>query len=131
MKAIEARQNIVSDLLDAFFLRADLREALKEVYDLERLAGRISMGSANGRDLAQLRNSLQKVPAIQEALANSDEALLQQFAKKINPCDDVRTLLERAIADTPPLTVKEGGVIQDGFDEKLDDYRYASRNGQK
>ena len=131
LKAIEARQNIVSDLLDAFFLRADLREALKEVYDLERLAGRISMGSANGRDLAQLRNSLQKVPAIQEALANSDEALLQQFAKKIDPCDDVRTLLERAIADTPPLTVKEGGVIQDGFDEKLDDYRYASRNGQK
>lgn len=131
LSAIETRQNIVSELLDAFFLRADLRDALKEVYDLERLAGRISMGSANGRDLAQLRNSLQKVPAIQQLLASSDEPLLQQFAQEIDPCDDVRRLLTEAIAETPPLTVKEGGVIQDGFNARLDEYRDASRNGQK
>lgn len=131
LQAIEARQSVVSDLLDAYFLRADLRDALKEVYDLERLAGRISMGSANGRDLAQLRNSLQKVPAIQEALTTSTYPLLQQFASRIDPCDDVRTLLEEAIADAPPLSIKEGGVMRDGFNEKLDDYRYAARNGQK
>lgn len=131
LSTIEARQNIVSDLLDAFFLRADLRDALKEVYDLERLAGRISMGSANGRDLAQLRNSLQKVPAIQALLADSDYPLLQQFAQKIDPCHEVRTLLTDAIAEAPPMTVKEGGVIQDGFNAQLDEYRDASRNGQK
>lgn len=130
-KAIERRLSIVTDLVDAFFLSDDLKLALKEVYDLERLAGRISMGSANGRDLAQLRNSLRKVPGIKMALENSDKPLLEQFSKRIQPCDHVRTLLEESIAETPPMTVKEGGVIQDGFHQKLDEYRDASRNGKQ
>lgn len=130
-EAIETRLNIVTELMDAFFLSADLKDALREVYDLERLAGRISMGSANGRDLAQLRNSLQKVPMIKEALATSGKSLLEQFATKILPCEEVTEMLEKAIADEPPMTVKEGGVIRDGFDEKLDEYRYASRNGKQ
>ena len=130
-EAIETRLNIVTELMDAFFLSADLKDALREVYDLERLAGRISMGSANGRDLAQLRNSLQKVPMIKEALATSGKSLLEQFATKILPCEEVTEMLEKAIADEPPMTVKEGGVIRDGFDEKLDEYRYASRNGKE
>lgn len=129
-KAIEQRLHIVADLLDAFFLSDELKNALKEVYDLERLAGRISMGSANGRDLAQLRNSLRKVPHIKMALENSDKPLLAQFAERIQPCDHVQTLLEQSIAENPPLTVKEGGIIQDGYHKKLDEYRDASKNGK-
>lgn len=130
-KEIENRLDIVTDLVESFFLSDELKTSLKEVYDLERLAGRISMGSANGRDLAQLKNSLRKVPEIKEALENSGKPLLEQFAKEIQPCDHVRTLLEKAIAENPPMTVKEGGVIQDGFNKKLDDYRDASRNGKQ
>ena len=81
---IENRLNTVSELIESYFLRDELQTSLKEVYDLERLAGRISMGSASGRDLAQLRNSLRRVPAIQEALQESDQPLLSQFADRID-----------------------------------------------
>ncbi len=128
--AIENRLNIVTELLEEFFLNDELKTSLREVYDLERLAGRISMGSAGGRDLAQLRNSLRKVPEIKNALENSRQPLLEKFAKRINLCDEALSMLETSIAENPPITVKEGGVIKDGFDEKLDNYRDASRNGK-
>ena len=128
--AIENRLDAVTELLQEYFLSDELKTNLREVYDLERLAGRISMGSASGRDLAQLRNSLRQVPAIKNALANSGKPFLEQFANRINICDEPRTLLETSIAEHPPITIKEGGVIKDGFDVKLDEYRDATRNGK-
>ena len=130
-KEIENRLQTVSELLEEFFLSDELKTSLREVYDLERLAGRISMGSAGGRDLAQLRNSLRRVPEIKKLLLNSGRPLLEQFAGRINLCDQTRQLLESSIAENPPITVKEGGVIKDGFDETLDQYRDASRNGKE
>ncbi|MCG7333975.1 DNA mismatch repair protein MutS [Sporosarcina sp. ACRSM] len=127
---IENRLDTVTELIEAYFLRDELQTSLKEVYDLERLAGRISMGSASGRDLAQLRNSLRRVPAIQKALHDSDWPLLREFSSRIDTCDEALHLLEAAIAENPPLSVKEGGVIKDGYDEKLDQYRDASQNGK-
>lgn len=129
--AIEKRLNTVSELLEEFFLSDELKTSLREVYDLERLAGRISMGSAGGRDLAQLRNSLRRVPEIKKALLQSGRPLLEQFASRINLCDDTRSLLEASIAENPPITVKEGGVMKDGFDDVLDQYRDAARNGKE
>lgn len=128
---IEQRLELVTELLREFFLSDELKTSLKEVYDLERLSGRISMGSVNGRDLAQLRNSLRKVPEIKLALQNSGRPLLEQFATRINDCEAATSLLETSIAENPPITVKEGGVIKDGFDKKLDEYRDASRNGKQ
>lgn len=128
---IENRLSIVKNLLEDFFLSDDLKVSLREVYDLERLAGRISMGSANGRDLAQLRNSLRKVPEIKRALEQAEKPLLAKFAERIQPCSHVLTMLEQAIAEEPPMTVKEGGVIRDGFHQRLDEYRDASRNGKQ
>jgi DNA mismatch repair protein MutS len=128
---IETRLDTVTELVEDFFLSDDLKTNLREVYDLERLAGRISMGSANGRDLAQLRNSLRQVPNLKEALANSGKKNLTQFAEKIDVCQDARDILEMSIAEHPPITVKEGGVIKDGYDEKLDTYRDAARNGKE
>ncbi|MBB4823853.1 DNA mismatch repair protein MutS [Sporosarcina luteola] len=129
-QTIKERQDAVSDFLEDFFLREDISNALRNVYDLERLAGRISMGSASGRDLAQLRNSLRNVPEIKDYLANSNHAALRQFAERINPCDEACSLLEASIAEQPPLSVKEGGIIKDGYDERLDQYRDASKNGK-
>ena len=80
--------------------------------------------------LRNLRNSLRRVPEIKSALENSGKPLLESFAKRIDICDEARTILETAIAEHPPITVKEGGVIKDGFNEKLDQYRDASKNGK-
>ncbi|QUW21913.1 DNA mismatch repair protein MutS [Sporosarcina sp. Marseille-Q4063] len=128
---IETRLDTVTELVEDFFLSDDLKTNLREVYDLERLAGRISMGSANGRDLAQLRNSLRQVPNLKDALANSGKKHLTQFAEKIDVCQDARDILEMSIAENPPITVKEGGVIKDGYNKKLDTYRDAARNGKE
>jgi DNA mismatch repair protein MutS len=128
--AIENRLNIVTALLDEYFVRQQLQELLKQVYDLERLAGRVAFGSVGGRDLAQLRESLRQVPAIQEALQNSQQPNLQQLAIKLDPCADIEALLAEAITDHPPLSIKEGDVIRDGYHDKLDEYRDASRNGK-
>ncbi|MCM3742908.1 DNA mismatch repair protein MutS [Sporosarcina luteola] len=129
--AIEDRLTIVSDLIEDYFLRDDLKTSLKEVYDLERLSGRISMGSASGRDLAQLRNSLRCVPHLKNALEQSGHERLQRFSEQIDPCSEALGLLEKSIAENPPISVKEGGIIKDGYHEKLDQYRDASRNGKE
>lgn len=126
---IEKRQHMVEALIDQYFVRVELQGLLKEVYDLERLSGRIAFGSASGRDLAQLRSSLEKVPGIIAELSGSGNPALDRFSENLDPCKEVCVLLE-AISDNPPLSSKEGGVIRDGFHEKLDEYRYASRNGK-
>lgn len=129
--AIEDRLAIVSDLIENYFLRDELKSSLKEVYDLERLSGRISMGNASGRDLAQLRNSLRCVPYLKNALLQSGHERLERFSDQLDPCVEALELLEASIAENPPLSVKEGGIIKDGYNEKLDQYRDASRNGKE
>lgn len=128
---IENRLSLVSSLLEDYFLRDELKTALKEVYDLERLAGRIAMGNASGRDLAQLRNSLRKIPLLKQVLAHANVTNLQQYAQQIDVCEEVLTILEASIAENPPLSVKEGGMIKDGFHAQLDKYRDASKNGKE
>lgn len=128
-RMIESRQQMVEALIDRYFVRVELQGLLKEVYDLERLSGRIAFGSASGRDLAQLRSSLEKVPAIIGQLKESESPALEAFSDQLDRCGEVCELLE-AISENPPLSSKEGGVIRDGYHEKLDEYRYASRNGK-
>lgn len=127
--AIEARQQMVEALMDRYFVRVELQQLLKEVYDLERLSGRVAFGSASGRDLAQLRNSLEKIPQLIQELSTSGNPALEQFGKSLDPCPEVCELLT-AISDSPPLSAKEGGIIRDGFNAQLDEYRDASRNGK-
>lgn len=129
--AIENRLELVTDLIDDYFLRDELKSSLKEVYDLERLSGRISMGNASGRDLAQLRNSLRCIPNLKNALFQSGHERLQRFSERLDTCEEALQLLEASVAENPPLSVKEGGIIRDGFNEKLDQYRDASRNGKE
>lgn len=129
-KAIEDRLAIVTDLLDAYFVRVELQSLLKSVYDLERLAGRVAFGNVGGRDLAQLRESLRQVPTIQQQLLQSEKQTLIQLGQQLDLCEEIESLLSRAITDHPPISIKEGDVIRDGFDAQLDELRYAARNGK-
>ncbi|WP_163102294.1 DNA mismatch repair protein MutS [Peribacillus alkalitolerans] len=127
---IERRQSIVESLIANYFERQDLREALQNVYDLERLSGRVAFGNVNARDLMQLKRSLSQVPFLIENIRQYGNSELGSLAEVIDPCEDLADLLENAIVDNPPLSVKDGNIIRDGFNNELDQYRDASRNGK-
>lgn len=128
--AIIERQSMVETFMNHYFEREELRDTLKEVYDLERLAGRVAFGNVNARDLFQLQKSLQQVPKIGHVVNQLTNDVAKQLANELDPCEDVTDLLERAITDNPPLTIKEGNIIADGFNEALDQYRDATKNGK-
>ena len=130
-KAISVRLELVETLINAYFEKQDLREKLKEVYDLERLAGRVAFGNVNARDLQQLKRSLQQIPFIQKIVEQLDNKEAKQFANRLDSCEDVVDLLEKAIVENPPISIKEGNIIQDGYNEELDRYRDASKNGKQ
>lgn len=128
-KKIVQRHAQVQSLLDHFFERTELADALTGVYDLERLAGRIAFGSVNGRDLLQLAGSLEKVPVIQDVIGRIDDSSMDDY-RELDPVSDITDLIHRSIADEPPMSLKDGGVIRDGFDAKLDHYREVSKNSK-
>ncbi|USK35775.1 DNA mismatch repair protein MutS [Bacillus sp. F19] len=127
---IRSRLQMVQSLLDHYFEREDLRERLKEVYDLERLAGRVAFGNVNARDLIQLKKSLQQVPAIKEVLTSVKDNQINEMAEQIDPCTELTDLLDSALVANPPLSIKDGNIMKDGYHEQLDQFRDASRNGK-
>lgn len=127
---ISRRHSLVELLIQHYFERQELREKLNEVYDLERLAGRVAFGNVNARDLIQLKKSLTQIPLLKQILLSLDNKVANDLAEKLNPCEQVTDLLESALVEQPPLSVKEGNMIRDGFNEELDQYRDASRNGK-
>ena len=127
---IEKRQTVVEVLLERFFERQDLRERLKEVYDLERLAGRVAFGNVNARDLIQLKKSLQQIPVLKHLVESLDNEATDELVNRLDPCEELTDLLEQALVENPPLSIKEGSLIQDGYHDELDQYRDASKNGK-
>ncbi|GGE45799.1 DNA mismatch repair protein MutS [Pullulanibacillus camelliae] len=127
---ISERLAMVEAFIAHFFEKESLRELLNDIYDLERLVGRISYGNVNARELLQLKQSLGQIPAIKKVLQAIDSASLQRLAGEIDPCEDIDTLIEQAISEDPPISITEGGMIKEGYDEKLDEYRYISKNGK-
>ncbi|WP_050614860.1 DNA mismatch repair protein MutS [Bacillus testis] len=127
---ITKRQALVQVLLDHYFPREELRETLKQVYDLERLSGRVAFGNVNARDLISLKKSLQQVPQIVQVLQSIQDTVLEEYIDQLDPCEEVAELLETALVDNPPLSTKEGNMIRDGYDDMLDQYRDASTNGK-
>ena len=124
---IENRLNMVETLTNNYLARQELMLQLNEVYDLERLIARISYGNANARDLLQLKKSFLAMPNIKQTLASLN---LEIYASKVNTLDEMTSLLEKAIVENPPLSIKEGGMIKDGYDSSLDDLKFASRDGK-
>ncbi len=128
---IQKRLNAVDALVEDVYTRNNLRNALKDVYDLERLIARISLGTANARDLVALRTSLKRLPDIKTELSNVSQELLDQLNAQIDPLEDICAEIETAITDDPPFTVREGGLIKPGYSKELDDINDSARDGRK
>jgi DNA mismatch repair protein MutS len=128
---VEARHGAVAELHASHIKRDRLRVLLKEVADVERLTGRLNLGSGTPRDLVALRRSLDQVPLIHETLANSEGSLLQVLNETADELADVRALIAAAIEDDPPAKVVEGGVIRDGYSNELDELRSVSRDAKQ
>ena len=120
---IARRQQAVSDLVEDIITREELSAVLREVTDLERLIGRVVYGSAGGRDLVALCAGLGKLPQIRDLLAHCPSALLQSLRGELDDLPQLRELLQRALVDEPPFSVREGGFIRDGFDPEVDRQR--------
>jgi DNA mismatch repair protein MutS len=128
---IEARHGAVAELHASHLKRDGLRNLLKEVADVERLTGRLNLGSATPRDLVALRRSLDQVPRIREILTRCSSSLLQVLNDSTDELADVRALLESAVEDDPPARVIDGGVIRNGYSSELDELRSLSRDAKQ
>jgi DNA mismatch repair protein MutS len=128
---VEARLAAVADLFASHVRRDKLRALLKEVSDLERVIGRISLGSATPRDLVAMLRSLNQVPAIREVLSEFDASLIEVLVENTDELPDVRDLIARAIADDPPVKLTDGDTIREGYSPELDELRSTSRNAKQ
>lgn len=129
-KQIEMRLNSVDALSKQAIGRDEIREYLNPIYDLERLLGKVSYRSANPRDMIAFRNSLKMLPHIKTLLKDFQDELLSEIDVEIDTLDDICTLIENAIEEDPPVAIKEGGIIKDGFDETIDKLRHAKTEGK-
>ncbi|MDT2830086.1 DNA mismatch repair protein MutS [Vagococcus carniphilus] len=130
-KQIVTRQNMVESLLNAYFERMDLKDRLKKVYDLEHLAGRVAFGTVNGRDLIQLKTSLNQVPGIRQVLEGINQGEWDELLVDLVPAFELVEMIDASINEDAPLAITEGNVIKDGYNEQLDVYRDAMRNGKQ
>lgn len=128
--AINERLDAVTELNMQAMLREEIREYLNPVYDLERLVSRISYRSANPRDLLAFKMSLEMIPHIKNLLADFTSPLLVRINEQMDGLEDLYTLLEASITEDPPLAVKEGGIIREGYNEQVDTYRNSKTQGK-
>ena len=128
---INRRLDAVEALSDNPLSCNNVREHLKNVYDMERLAGRMASGSANGKDMIALRNSLRVLPEIKLELTDLDSALLSDIEKEIHDLDGICRLIDESICEDAPFVVREGGLIRDGYSEKLDDLKLSIKDGKE
>ena len=127
---ITERLDAVKELKDNIVLRGDIVEILRKVYDIERLAGKISYGNANARDLISLRNSIQNLPELKFTLSTTSSKMLKKLYERLDELKDIHDLIEKAIVEEPPISVKEGGIIKEGFNPEIDEYKKASTDGK-
>ena len=127
---INKRLDAVAELKDNIILRGDILDNLKKVYDIERLAGKISYGSANGRDLISLKSSAKQLPEIKKILSQAKSSLLTELYSELDTLDDVYDIIDKTIVDEPPISVKEGGLIKLGYDEEIDKLKTATTDGK-
>ena len=128
---IEKRLTAVEELTDMPMIRDEIREYLQPVYDLERLSSRIAYQTANPRDLIAFKSSLQMLPFIRQLLTGFQGDLLKNIQNDLDPLEDLFHAIDDAIIDDPPMAMKDGGIIKDGYNEQVDKYRAAKKDGQK
>lgn len=128
---IEKRLTAVEELTGMPMIRDEIREYLQPVYDLERLSSRIAYQTANPRDLIAFKSSLQMLPFIRQLLTGFQGDLLKNVQNDLDPLEDLFHAIDDAIIDDPPMAMKDGGIIKDGYNEQVDKYRAAKKDGQK
>jgi len=128
---IKTRLAAVAELKDEHILREKLRKILSRVYDLERLAGRVSLRAANPRDLVALKTSLMAIPELKALLADCTSPAVTRIRSNLKEMSAVTDLIARAIIDDPPLKIQDGGFMAIGYDEELDKLRFISRDGKQ
>ena len=132
---IDKRLNAVEVLYKNNIYRDELQETLKTVYDIERLVSKVVGGSVNARELISLKNSLQKLPTLKALLSkivdSTQDEYFTEFYNTLDTLEDVYTLIDKSIAEDAGVTVKDGGIIKDGFNDLVDEYRLASSKGQE
>lgn len=127
---ISLRLNAVEELKNKFMARVEARELLKRVYDIERLMGKVILGSVNCRDLIALKNSMSQIPYIKEILNGFETEYISSCYEQLDSLEDVCNLIDISIIDDPPVTIKEGGIIKDGYNSEVDKLRSASIQGK-
>ena len=127
---ISKRLDMVELFNNNFIVKSEIKAYFKEVYDLERIIGRISSGNANAKDLVWLRRSLKNIPNVIELIKSLNSIFANELACNMNPHSELHELLQSALVENPPLSVKEGGMILEGFNSKLDEIRDISINGK-
>jgi DNA mismatch repair protein MutS len=130
LEPIRQRLDAVEELLEGATTRDELAVQLKGIADLERLNGRIGMASASGRDLRALHDSLQRIPPLKELMAGVQSPLLRQLAEEIDPLEDLLDLVGQGIVENPPFSLREGGIIANGYNPELDELRGISHEGK-
>ncbi len=130
---IRSRQEVIKEFFDDILLREALKDAFSEIFDIERIISRVAYGNAKGRDLILLRRSLEQINAIQDLLKKCRARRLKEIRKSLKAMDfsSVVELVERAIVEEPPATIKDGGVIKEGFNKELDELRRIKHEGRQ
>ncbi len=127
---IDHRLDGVQEFIETPFIREDLQKSLDDVYDLERIMGRINMGTAHARDLIQLKKTLGQFPQIQSLFEQLESRIFKGLREKFFPLEELYELIDKCLVDNPPVSLKEGGLIREGFDQELDQLRQVSTRGK-
>ena len=129
--AIERRLDAVEELYKNINLHEDLRDALKDIYDIERIIGRISSENVNGKELISLKESAAKLPRIKELLKSCKSELLKRYYADLDELSDIYSIIDKAIMDNPAIVLKEGNIIKDGYNSAVDELRKAKSHGKE
>ena len=130
IEKINKRLNSVKELKDNPILRGDIADLLKKVYDIERLVGKISYGNANARDLISLKNSVKQLPELKKIMSNTESTLLKELYNELDILEDIYNIIDVAIVEEPPISVKEGGIIKKSYNEEIDKLKMATTDGK-
>ena len=128
---IEKRLDIVELFTDNFIERETIKDIISDIYDLEKLAGRIAFGNVNARDLKWVASSLKVIPELKNQLLSLNHPYTDELAHQLIDLSHITDMIDEAIVDNPPLTIKEGGIIKDGYSKELDELRYIKENGKQ
>ena len=131
VKAINRRLDAVEEAKDRYMARQQIIEGLSGLYDIERLAGKVSLGTCNARDLLSLRNSLRKIPFVKEGLEEFSKGMFKEIKASMDPLSDVLEVLEKAISEDAPVTIKDGDIIKRGYSEECDELYDLAKNAKE